>query len=203
LVLAGDTPSSDEIRGRALGVAAADGAVAYVTTGGDNPGVDFLLRDMVDLGAPSGYLVDVMSEDDQSIREKLSDAGMIVIGLADTARDVYSALFGAAIGGIRQAFEQGAIVLVEGAGVMAFGSWIAEEPNPILDGFAWLQDLIVLPGTTAVAEMPTARQVLAENRLAVAVGIGVGSALALGPDGEVETWGQGEVSIALGPDFGA
>jgi hypothetical protein len=203
IVLVGDSPSSDVIRARALGIAAADGAVAYISTGDDDAAIEFLLQDMMDLGAPSGYVVDVMSEDDQSIREKLSDAGIVIIGLADKAQKVYSALFGAAIEGIQRAFENGAVVLIEGQGAMVFSAWIADDLQTISNGFGWLEDLLIVPGTTAVSEMAVTRQVLIDHGSAVAVGIGAGSALALGPDGEVETWGNGEVSIALGPDFGA
>ena len=34
---------------------------------------------------------------------------------------------------------------------------------------------------------------------AVALGIGSDSALALGPDGQLEVWGEQQVDVALGP----
>jgi hypothetical protein len=36
---------------------------------------------------------------------------------------------------------------------------------------------------------------------AIAIGIGPGSALVLGPNGEVETWGKQQVTISLGPGY--
>ncbi|MFN8448489.1 MAG: hypothetical protein U0521_07830 [Anaerolineae bacterium] len=82
LVLSGG--GSDEICAQALGRVAADG-VACVSPSGDP---DALLDDIADLGAPSGYLVDVFGEDDQTLRDKLAQAGMIVVVAGASGVDV-------------------------------------------------------------------------------------------------------------------
>src|SRR5690606_20797492 len=98
LVLAGS--ASDTVRARALGIAAADGGIAYLATQGVNASVEQILTDMEDLGAPSGYLVDVLTEDDSVIQSKLAEASMIVIGGDPSVTNVRSALLGAGIAGI-------------------------------------------------------------------------------------------------------
>lgn len=201
LVLAGG--ANEAVRARALAIGAADGGIAYLATQGANAAVEQILTDMEDLGAPSGYLVDVLAEDDTMIQTRLAEASMIVIGADDGVNNVRSAVLGAALTGIQQAFENGAVVLAEGSAAMTFGAWLMQEDGQVKTGFGWLRDGLIVPGITSVSESPITRIVLAAQPSALAVGIGAGSALALGPDGEVETWGEQQVSIALGPSFGA
>ena len=79
LVLSGWAEAGSEVRAQAIGRTAADGGVAYVSLGNDTNVAEAALLDMEDLGAASGYLVDVLSEDDETIRTKLAEASMIVI----------------------------------------------------------------------------------------------------------------------------
>lgn len=201
LVLAGS--ASDTVRARALGIAAADGGIAYLATQGVNASVEQILTDMEDLGAPSGYLVDVLTEDDSVIQSKLAEASMIVIGGDPSVTNVRSALLGAGIAGIQEAFENGAVVLAEGLAAMAFGAWLLQDDGQINSGVGWLSSGLIVPGIASVSESPVTRIVMAAQPSAIAIGIGAESALALGPDGEVQTWGEQQVSIALGPTFGA
>ncbi|MBZ0302186.1 MAG: hypothetical protein K8J31_20725, partial [Anaerolineae bacterium] len=164
---------------------------------------DAIVADMQDLGAQSGYLVDVLTEDDRVIRDKLAEAGIVIVAEDPSVMNVRSALLGAAIEGIQIAFENGAIVLVEGPAATAFGAWVIAADGRVLAGLDWLHSGLIVPGTTSISEAPDTRVVVAAQPAAIAVGIGSGSALALGPDGEVETWGDRQVTIALGPDFGA
>jgi hypothetical protein len=58
----------------------------------------------------------------------------------------------------------------------------------------------VLPEVESAAVV--AKPLLAEQSTSLAVAIGFGSALALGPDGQVETWGRRQVTVALGTQQG-
>jgi hypothetical protein len=203
LVLAGSTPASDAVRGRALAIVAADGGIAYLATRGVDAAAEQIMSDMEDLGAPTGYLVDVLSEDDSEIQNKLAEASMVVIGGDSSVTNVRSALLGAAIAGIQRAFENGAVVLAEGPGAMAFGAWLLQDDDQMNTGLGWLRSGLIVPGIASVSESPVTRVVIAAQPAAIAIGIGTGSALALGPDGQVEPWGEQQVSIALGPSFGA
>lgn len=193
--------SDDEIRALALARASADGGVAYVSMGG--AAAERTLADMEDLGASSGYLVDVLTEDDETIREKLAEAGVVVIPDGLDLAVVRDALMGAAISGIQDAFANGAVVLVEGTSASVFGAWVMIHSSKITSGLDWLENGLILAGVTSVSESDDAKMVLNVQPTAIAVGIGTGSALALGPDGEVETWGNKQVTIALGRDYSA
>jgi hypothetical protein len=203
LVLSGaGAPSSEadpsEIRAKALGRAAADGAAAVVYLGGGG-GADALLDDIEDLGAPSGYLVDVFSEDDETIRSRLAEAGVIVISGAASGAAARSALVGAAVEGVRAAYENGAVVLVEGAASGAFGAYMIGADGAVSAGLGWLLNALILPGLMSVGQ--EALPVLSAYPGAVGIGIGGGSALALGGNSEVEIWGARRVSVALGSAY--
>lgn len=198
IVLSGGVDPGGDIRAFAIGRAAADGGVAVVTTGGGGESAERVLDDVEDLGAPSGYLVDVSSEDDATVTAKLADAGMILIEAGESAAEIKSALMGAAAEGIQTAFENGAVILAEGVSAQALGGWIVKDDGQLAAGLEWLDGLIA-PGVTSAAQW--GHDLLLEQPLAYVVGIGAGSALALGPDGQVETWGKGEVSVALGRNY--
>lgn len=197
LVLAGS--ANEALRAQALGKIAADGGIAYVVMSGDSLSGERALDDMVDLGAPSGYLVDVTSEDDRSIQTKLAEAGMVVIEAGTSTDAVRASLLGVAIDGIQIAYENGAVVLVEGLSAMLFGEWMTLANGELKNGFEWLSGALIAPGVTNAAEW--ARELLYAQPASFAVGIGGGSALALGSMGEIEIWGERQVTVALGARY--
>ncbi len=201
LVLSGGHIPESDVRAQAIGHIDADGGVAYVSFGSDAESAEILMNDMQDLGAPSGYFVDVLSEDDETIRSKLSEASLIVVESGVSSADMRSALMGAAVEGMQTAFENGAVILLEGKSASVFGTWLLLETGEIRQGIGWLSQMFVLPGVTEVAQSDVGKEALKEEASALALGIGEGSALALGPDGEVEPWGEGRVTIALGRSF--
>lgn len=204
LVLSGGHDDDDEIRARALERMAADGGLAYVAMGtADAEVAERILDDMVDLGAPSGYLVDVLSEDDDSIYARLADAGMIVLGNAADVLTMRTNLHDAVLRGILAAFENGALILAEGNGAAVLAAWILAPNGQAEAGIGWLENSLVIPAITSVKDEPRAKAFLLAEPAGIAIGIGVGSALAFGPDGELEPWGKREVTIALGARYGA
>jgi hypothetical protein len=201
LVLSGGHVSESFVRAQAIGHIDADGGVAYITLGSGIESTEVLMNDLQDLGAPSGYFVDLASEDDDTIRVKLSEASLIVIESGKASAEVRSALLGAAIDGMQTAYENGAVILLEGNSAAALGAWILMDNGEIRQGLGWLSQMFLLPGVTGVAQSDLGKAVLEQEPSALAIGIGIGSALALGPDGEVEPWGEREVTIALGRWF--
>lgn len=200
-MLSGGYVEDSDVRAQTIGHIAADGGVAYVTFGNSVETTEVLMSDLQDLGAPPGYFVDVLTEDDDTIRAKLGEASLIVVEAGDDASQTRSALLGAAVEGMQKAFENGAVILLEGNSASVFGAWMLLDSGEIRQGIGWVSQVFVLPGVTAVAQSPAGRAALAEESSALALGIGEGSALALGPDGEVEPWGEREVTVALGRSF--
>lgn len=199
IVLAGS--GSDAVRAHSLSVAAADGGVAYLTLR-DTAYAERLMLDLDDLGAPSGYLVNVQTEDVADVYNQLAEASVIVIGDLADAETLYAFLDGAAAAGMRAAFEHGAVVLAEGASAAALGAWLAAADGELIPGLGWLENALVLPGIVSAADSDVARVALLAQPQALAVGVSPGSGLALGPDGEVEIWGEGHITIVLGTQYG-
>lgn len=205
IVLSGRTDASGgdvgDIRSLVLARSMADGGLACVSLAGGVDDAERLLDDLDDLGAPAGYIVDIVAEDDQTIQNHLADAGLIVIDSAPDPQTARSALLGAPIDGIQAAFNNGAIILVEGHSAAAFGAWITKDNGKVIDALEWLNGSLIVATDDKIADI--ARSVLEAQPTAFALGIGQGSALALGPDGEVQIWGKGQVSVALGSSFTA
>ncbi len=200
LILSGGGGADTPLRAQALGRMDADGGVACISFAQSPDASERVLADLEDLGAPSGYIVDVMAEDDQTLISRLAEAGMIVVEGGASAEDVRAALLGAAVEGIRSAYMNGAVVLAEGVSATAFGAWVPASGG-ILNGLAWLEAALVVSGAAGQGESRLIRSVLAGHPEGIAIGVGAGSALALGPDGQVEAWGQAEVAITLGARY--
>ncbi|MBZ0297102.1 MAG: hypothetical protein K8L99_31375, partial [Anaerolineae bacterium] len=164
--------------------------------------VEDTFNSMEDMGAPTGYLVDIYAEDDRTIQQRLGEASVIVIGDTNQVADLRSALVGAAIAGIQNAFQNGAVVLAQGLSAMLFGAWVVEN-GQLNAGMEWLEDAFVVPGLIGEVAEAAARELLLQKPAAIAVHIGPDSALALGPTGEVQPWGKREVKITLGQSFQA
>jgi hypothetical protein len=84
---------------------------------------------------------------------------------------------------------------------MAFGAYIVCDSGQTAAGLSWLEDALIVPGAASLAESESARILLNAYADALAVGLGSRSALALGPDGIVETWGERQIAVALGRSY--
>lgn len=190
IILAGG--ADDDIRALAINRSSADGGIGVIALDGEG---ERLIDDLNDLGAPSSYAADVFTEDDEALENKLGEAGVVLVSGAASPDEARSALRGAALAGLHQAYANGAVILLEGAAAAAFGSWIA----PVGNGLEWVEGAVILIGAHDVAAR--AKPVFDAQPAAVALAIETGSALALGPDGQIEPWGRGQVTVALGSAF--
>lgn len=179
----------------------ADGALAYIWSAGDIETAGQHLQYYDDLGGPSSYLVDVISEDDDTLREALHDAGIIVIGDGPDIGRLYNSLHGAAIEALSAAFERGSLIVGIGAGAEVFGDWVLRPASEgVRQGFGWLSGAAIVPVALSNAERRTLRGLLRSQPFAYGLGLGVGSALAFGP-GTIESWGSNEVAVTLGQGY--
>jgi len=196
LVLAG--AAQDEIRGHALSRAAADGAVAVIAS--TAAFADEALADLEDLGAPAGYIVDVIAEPDEDILLKIGEAGIVVVTVAGGDPDeVRSMLTGAAVQALDQAFQNGAVILAEGAAAQVMGAWLLSDGfTP--DGFAWLEGAVIELGPPPVGG--DALAALESHPEGLAIALAEDAAVAFGPDGQVELWGSRRVAVTLGAACG-
>lgn len=183
----------DDVRAVAIHRAAADGAVAVLHLGGEG---EALLFDLQDLGAPAGYVVDPVADNDPTLLDKLSNASVVIVTGAETTKEARTALLGAPLEGIQAAYDQGAVILVEGAAVGLFGGWSLEDT--LREGLDWVEGVALM--TQGVPET-LAMRLLAETPAAIVVNIRPGSGIAFAADGAVDLLGLREVVVRLGSAY--
>ncbi len=196
LVLSGSVDTLSEIRAQSLSRLNADGAVAYISLAGDMG--DALMDDMTDLGAPTGYLVDIEHDDNNSMYERLQSAGMIVIEPGNDIERLKRLMSQTVIRAIKDALESGALVLFEGIASGLAGEHIVQPNGKLTRGLKFVQNTYISPDTSSILETEDAEKVFIEHPETVFIGVQQGSALVLGPQGLVETWGEKQVTISLG-----
>ena len=191
LVLSGKPDGMGEIRARAL--SRYDGAsdIAYISLAADLG--DALMDDMAELGAPSGYLVDLEECDNNEVYDRLNAAGMIVIEADRNVEALGRLISQTVISALKSALERGALILFEGAAASIAGERRLNAQGEWTAGLNFIQNALISPsaeGAMLRAEhgAPPDVPVIVLDR---------GAALALGPARQIETWGDGEVTITL------
>lgn len=197
--------NTEAIDTRMLSRSAADGPLVYINAA--NPNADeaeAYLSYLTDLGGRSGYVIDVISEDDLTLQKQLGEAGIIVIGNGPDSERLINGLRGAAITGIELAYQQGALVMGIGAGAEVFGQWIlgrTPAPPSWQDGFGWVGQAAILAGMPTDVQKSSLQQLLQTVPDAFGLTVWAGSALVLGPERQIELWGNQQISITLGSAY--
>ncbi len=208
LVLAGggrwQTGETGAIDAAALGWANLGLPIAVLlTAGGSSADGEALLEYYGDLGGPSGYILPIHSAADTQRTENcrlLAEAGLVYIddgpdlpGLIQTLRE------SPALAALGHAFDSGAVVLGIGSGAVALGAWATAQDaaDPIIPCWGWLPGVVVEPHFTGAESSDRLRSLLNAHPNCLGLGIPDGVALALGPDGRVETVGEGQATVVL------
>ncbi|MCC7448903.1 MAG: hypothetical protein IT324_15910 [Anaerolineae bacterium] len=196
LVLSGGGAVAGDVEAQALALVSPGEPLAYIWAAGDVESADQHLDALLDLGAPTGYLVDVLTEDDDTIRNQISNAGLIIIGDGPNAKQLRSGLLGAAVEGMVTAFDRGAVILGIGQGAAILGSFMTDQA-----GIGWVEGAAIAPHYNRDEVAKQLHDLLLNHPEAYGLGIATGSALALGPKSEVEAWGERQVTVKLGGKF--
>lgn len=177
-----------------------DGPIAFLPAAGCEPeyGPSFLAH-YKRLGAPDGYVIpieDAAAARDPANARLLADASLIYIGGGDT-RQLLSIMTGSpALEAMTQAYEAGAVIAGASAGAIALAAWgVPIDPNVIaLEGWGWIPDVIVSPHHSP-ERSARLRGAIAAHPQHTGLGLPEDFALALGPNGETERWGSGEIEV--------
>jgi hypothetical protein len=172
------------------------GPIAYVWAASDVEQADHHMDALRDLGARTGYLIDILTEEEDVIQHQLSDAGVIILGDGPQDETLRDALAGIVLRSMEEAFNQGATIYAIGSSASALGAY-APQAGSLVKGFSWLENSIILPGYTA-EQADQLRGWVQQHPNHYGLGIGQGAALALGPQGQVEVWGNQAVTVSLG-----
>lgn len=200
----GGPPESDDVQSveaHLLARTVSQGPLVYVWAAGDLDSADRHMDSLRELGARTGYLVDILSEPDEEVYARLSEAGVIILGDGPQQDALHDALSGVVLEAIHSAFSRGAMVYAVGLSAEQFGAHRIGERD-LVPGIQWLERAIIVSGYTPdMAE--GLRQVVRQTPHSFGLGISQGAAVALGPLGEVEVWGSAAVTVALGQEYTA
>jgi cyanophycinase-like exopeptidase len=199
---------NETIHSQAISAISDESPIAYIPAADPDPTVgEAFLSFYADLGAPHGYVVpihDQRSASDPANYRRLANASLIYIGGGSVQR-LLEALEGTpAIEAIAAAFDGGAVIVGAGASAMLLGKWgVDARHGRILPGWGWVSDALIVP-QYADESVAVVRSALQRYPEAIALGIPLEVALALGPEGEVATWTDTDqqVTVTLGPKFG-
>lgn len=208
LVLGGgghwDLGETGPVDAAALGWADSERPIAVLLSAAGTPteGED-LLEYYADLGGAAGYVVPIESAADAHDPEYcrlLAQAGLVHLADVPDAVQLVRALWESpALEALLAAFDAGAAIVAQGGATMALGTWLATPEQPISGerGLAWVQAAILEPGFAGAASAARLRRMLAAHAGCLGIGIPSRSALALGPDGRVETIGDQQITVVV------
>ena len=178
------------------------GPIAFVPAAGCPPdyGASFLAT-YARLGAVDGSVVevrDLASARDPRNVALLEEAGLIYFGGGDTTRLLAAMTGTPALDAVATAYERGAVIVGMSAGAISLAAYGVSLGAGVLQGWGWL------PGTlVSVHHTPARDELLArahgERPEAVAIALPEHAALAIGPDGEQEEWGEPGIVILPEP----
>ncbi|MDE2636725.1 MAG: hypothetical protein OXI30_10200 [Chloroflexota bacterium] len=196
IVLSGPPDALSEIRAQALSRYDGAGALAYISLAPDLG--DALMDDMAELGAPAGYLVDLEDPDNNEVYQRLSAAGMIVIEACRQPDRLHALMSHTVASALKSALELGALILFEGAAATLAGQHRMTAGGELTAGLNFVGNALIATIADNEAESTLTRNIHRQLSDISILGLARGSALALGPDRRLETWGDGEVTISLG-----
>jgi hypothetical protein len=203
LVLSGGGPREDEdtlnIEAEMLNYTVSQGPIAYIWAASDLESADHHMDVLRDLGARTGYLVDVLTEEDAALSRQLSEAGIIILGDGPRQETLRDALIGTALRSLEDAYSRGATLYAVGASAALLGAQILNG-EALIPGFNWLANALIWPGYTP-DQAGRLRNGVQQITNGYGLGIGQGAALALGPNNEVEVWGNKAIIVSLGQSF--
>jgi cyanophycinase len=193
-----------DVDAAALGWADLDRPLALLPTAGmSTREAEDLLDYYVDLGGPHGYVVPIFDASGAQLMENcrlLEEAGLIYVADGpDTLTLVRALRESPALRAMARAFEEAAVIAGMGAGAAALGAWV-EDPNKqdrAEPGLSWLPNVIVAPRFEGAESAHRLRHLLDLKPNCLGLGVPEQTALALGPAGEVENVGPGQVTVVV------
>src|SRR5712692_7012104 len=181
---------------KAIAAMSGEKPIAFVPAAGCPPQYgDSFLAHYAALGAPAGSVMpifDSASAGDSGNAGRLAEAGLIYFGGGDARKLIGSISGTPAYDAIVAAYASGSVIVGMSAGAMALAEWgvPCDAGVGVLKGWGWLPDMIVAPHFTR-DRADALDAALSDHPGTLGLGIPEDVALALGPGGEVETWGTG------------
>ncbi|MFP4346170.1 MAG: Type 1 glutamine amidotransferase-like domain-containing protein [Anaerolineales bacterium] len=197
---------TDVVDAHILSIANLDRPMVVLLSEGQQAEAEAVVDHYVALGGPVGegfILADMSPEDleDPDFLSLIAEAGILYLGGANPLFLARRLQKTAALRAIVKGFAtlQGLLIVGAGGGAAALGAWVTDPAEPTVQapGLNFLQSAIVTAHFTSTEDADALRTLLHEHPGFIGLGVPDGTALALGPEGEVVTWGAGEVTAVV------
>lgn len=192
-----DLLTSDMV-GEALNRTRAEGPLAYIWAAGDVDAAEENLLKLADMGSRTGYLVDVVDEDKATLRERLEEAGIILIGDGQDIERLRGGMEGGVMRSLQRAYDKGTTIVGIGNGAAIFGQWMLDHEHKVRPSFSWLKRAII---TVEDADIEAMHEFLRNYPNAYGLGIKAGAGTAFSPDGSLDVLGNQQITVALGKNL--
>ncbi len=173
--------------------------VAMAAADSDSSEVNELLESLEEwLGAEAGYL----ELDTDLGAEGWEDSGLLIL-VGDDPEVWIDSLFGESLERLRRALLSGTIILAVGGAGRAFGTHVVSgvRGDSYVPALNWIAETMVV-ADEAEAGSELVRTWLQSDQPRLVLLLQPSSILALGPEQQVERWGQAPPEIILGSGWG-
>jgi hypothetical protein len=210
LVLAGGGDwrrgETDPIDAQILSLANLDRPMVILLAEGSRSDAEDLLEHYIMLGGPGGeaFSLAQMTRDQlqsESFTTLLQEAGILYLG-GDNPLPLVNNLYNTlALRFIVEGYStlQGLTLVGMGAGAAALSRWVftPQPPHQQAMGLGFLINAVVVPHYTTTEASPILRALPKIGNNLLGLGIPDRTALTLGPQGQVVTWGEGQVTAVV------
>ena len=168
---------------------------------GDHATSQRIITQIETLGGPTGYVAPIFTHTDatdlRNVR-RLAQAGLVYLGDGQAQQLITVLSDTPTLDALTAAYEAGAVVVAAGAAACALGARGLCEQE--IAGWGWLPDALVCPH---YAQASTLREAVKAHPECLGLGIPDGTALALGPENQVQTLSASgkQVTVVLGYRF--
>ena len=205
----GGDPASgvtDAVDAQVLSLVNLDRPMVVLLSDGSKVDAEDILEHYVALGGPGGeaFTLRSLTRDhlgSPRLIRLLEEAGTLYLG-GENAFALVHALRGTpALESILQGYStmQGLTIVGASAGASTLGTWMVGPPphRVPVKGLDWVMPTLIVPHFTSTEDCPALRSLPAAGQFILGLGIPDGVALALGPAGQVEMWGDGQVTAVV------
>lgn len=195
--------ATDLVDTRLLSVVNLDRPMLVMLAEGSRRDATRVLEHYTRLGGPGGEAVSLAQMtrtqlQDPGLLETISEAGVLYLGGANPLPLVRTLYGTPALDRILRGFTtlQGLTLIGADAGAAALGTWVAVGLQ-VTEGLGLVMNTVIVPRFIRTEDTPVLRHIGQLDAQALGLGIPPGTALALGPQGQVETWGTQQVTAVI------
>lgn len=197
---------TDQVDAQLLSVANLDRPMLVLTAEGSRTAAEETLEHFTTLGGPGGeaYSLEAVTRDTfetPGFITLLMEAGILYIGGENPLPLVNNLVNTEAFRQIVESFStlQGLTIMGAGAGAAALGHWAFTQQPPYQQalGLGFVMNAVVVPHFTRTEDSPILKALPQIGDNLLGLGIPDRTALALGPEGQIEMWGEGQVTAVV------